>query len=176
MSKLLSFVGTGHRPPRLGLSYGESDTSLLTGFARLNLEKMLEVHNPFRIISGCAQGWDLALADAAIELGIPLYAALPFKTMGANWPADAQERLKKVLDYASEVHVCCEKSSNKAYIIRDQHMVDLAVRDGGMVLALFDGDPSGGTFHTIEYARKLGVPIVNFYGDFVKESKLVVAP
>jgi hypothetical protein len=35
-----------------------------------------------------ARGWDLALAKAAVELGLPLFAAIPFVGQESRWPAE----------------------------------------------------------------------------------------
>src|SRR5438105_861451 len=93
-------AGTGHRPPRLGLGYADEDKQLLRRFAVdcLNLQ-----HGLTKIISGGANGWDQAIAEAAAELGIPFIVAVPFVGQESKWPQKAQEQYRELLAKAEKV-------------------------------------------------------------------------
>ena len=54
-----------------------------------------------------ALGWDQALAVAAVTLGIPLIAAVPFAEQAAAWPEGSQLRYRNLLAEAAEVHTIC---------------------------------------------------------------------
>lgn len=50
----------------------------------------------------------------------------------------------------------------KSYRDRNIFMVDRAAETGGFLVAFWNGLPKGGTYHTIQYAQTVGVPIVVF--------------
>lgn len=112
---------------------------------------------PDAVISGMALGWDQALAEAALDLGIPLIAALPFDDHGANWSHAAQARHHVILGRAFWSTVVSPGAYATAkYHVRDRWIVD----HGTHVLALWDGTASG-TGSTVTYAKARGVRVFN---------------
>lgn len=154
-------AGTGHRPPRLGLGYDSDSNRLLWKFACEQLEGLA----PTTVVSGMAQGWDAALAHAAVSLGIPFIAAIPFEGQESKWPEDARKRYSLLLNRAKEVQIVCPGPyANWKFYERDKRMVDLA----GMVLALLDSRPEkSGTRATVDYAFVKGVRTVNCWDDWI---------
>lgn len=65
-------AATGHRPDKLG-GYGRHDARL-EDIARGYLSML----QPAGVITGMALGWDTRFALAALSLGLPLHAAVPF--------------------------------------------------------------------------------------------------
>lgn len=153
----MKLSGTGHRPIRLGISYSDEDRYKLFKFAIQEIYKLKDVES---ITSGLAQGWDQAIAEAAIELGIPLIGAVPFLGQESQWPLSAKERYAQILDKCHEVHVICKGDYNpKHFIARDKWMVDTTTH----VIVLYDGKkiPKSGTRTTLEYAQSKGREIIN---------------
>jgi len=157
-------AATGHRPPRLGLGYDPASNKLLTDFAVQELRKQSEAHNIIEVVSGFAQGWDQAIAHAAVILGLPLVAAIPFEGQESKWPPAGQERYHALLKRAKLVHVVAKEYSNKAFLLRDKWMVDRC----SVLLALWDGGPDGGTAHTVKYAEDDGCEVVNVWQGWQK--------
>jgi uncharacterized phage-like protein YoqJ len=139
-------AGTGHRPNKLG-GYAEQVNVKLRAVARVGIHR----HAPTRIISGMALGWDMALAEAAVELGIPFTAAVPFAGQEKMWPAPSQERYRKLLEQAAHVETVCT-GGYAAWKMqrRNEWMVDHC----DLVLALWDGT-EGGTGNCIRYAEQV---------------------
>lgn len=159
-SSSVSVAVTGHRPPRIGLGYTDQDRALLGKFAQGRLQWLVRVVGPVsRLISGFAQGWDQACAEAALEMGIPLTAAVPLPGQESRWPPQAQDHYRSLLESASEVVAVCKRYSKAAFIERDHWMVDRA----DLVMALWDGAPHGGTAETCTYAQKKRVELVNVW-------------
>jgi uncharacterized phage-like protein YoqJ len=147
-------AGTGHRPDKLG-GYGADVSTRLIDLARAALMK----YRPDEVVCGMALGWDTALALAAIELGIPLTAAVPFEGQERTWRPEQQQLFRSILARATEVVVV----SPGGYAIwkmqvRNEWMVDRATG----VLALWNGS-GGGTGNCIQYARARQVEIVNLW-------------
>ena len=146
-------AGTGHRPEKLGGHDGAIFMRLVT-LARDRLREMW----PEKVISGMALGWDQALATAALDLHIPLIAAVPFDGFGQKWPVASQYRCASMLAVATEVHTVSEIACTAALQQRNEWMVDRA----DLMLALWDGS-WGGTFNCLRYAEKLVRPVENLW-------------
>ena len=128
---------TGHRPPRL---HGHEDD------VKKWFYKKIQELKPDRCICGMAAGADQIWAECVIKAGIPLYCYFPFPQNKMH-PA-----LKSLVDKAAEVRYCCDSYNKAAYFIRDKAMVD----DSDIVLVVWDGIKGGGTYITMEYAKKQG--------------------
>lgn len=152
-------AGTGHRPDKLG-GYSVEVEDALRAFARDHLERIA----PSKVISGMALGWDQALAQAALDLDLPLIAAVPFEGFGSKWPKGGQYRCTALLCRAAEIEIVSQTPGARAFQRRNEWMVDRA----GMMLALWDGS-WGGTFNCVEYARKRGVQIENLWTRWQQE-------
>lgn len=138
-------AGTGHRPDKLG-GYSLAASAQWTGVA----EQLLQALQPERVISGMALGWDTYLARAAIRLGLPLMAAIPFNGQESRWPAESQHIYNRILDQATEVVVVCGGGySAEKLQRRNAWMVDRC----DFLLCCWDGSP-GGTANCIAYARE----------------------
>src|SRR3546814_15540871 len=87
-----------------------------------------------------ALGWDTAWALAALDLGVPLTAAVPFCGQEKSWPAESQRRFHSILERAAAVEIVCPGgfAAHKMQT-RNEWMVDHA--DG--VVALWDGSTGG---------------------------------
>lgn len=150
-------TATGHRPNKLG-GYGDDVRKRLRTVARnylgLSLARMA--------VSGMALGWDQAFAEAALDLGIPFIAAVPFEGQDCQWPADARARYGWLLKQAEDVRVVSPGGYSAAKMQRrNVWMVNMADR----VCALWDGSP-GGTRNAVHHARSLNIPIDNVWQDF----------
>ncbi len=139
--------GTGHRPDKLG-GYSAEARQKLESFA----EKIVIQLKPKKLYSGFAQGWDLALAEAAVRCGVPLIAAIPFGGQEYLWPAEAQERYRTLLRKAATVRLVCE-GGYAAW--KMQRRNEYLVTSSNLVVALWDGS-DGGTANCLRYAEKSG--------------------
>lgn len=150
-------AGTGHRPDKLG-GYGLEARQRLVRLA----DKYLSVVRPDKVISGMALGWDSALAAAALQLDIPLVAAVPFRGQESRWPKESQREYNWMLKDASEiVYVCEDGYAPWKMQVRNEWMVD----NCDTVVALWNGT-DGGTANCIRYAEKKSKPIVNLWSEY----------
>lgn len=149
---------TGHRPDKLG-GYGEAVFNDLVKLAEHCLTRL----KPKLVITGMALGWDLAIAEACLNLGVPFKAYIP-----GEWQPDAWvnqywvEVWRHHCHYAIEV-VDCDPYPETGYAgwklqKRNERMVD----DCEILLALYNGG-SGGTGNCYNYARKRNVQILNVW-------------
>lgn len=166
-------AATGHRLDRLGGNSPEV-FARLGALAKASLQKL----EPATVISGMALGWDQAIALAAIELSIPLIAAVPFASQDAKWHQEDRDRWEGILFQTQQI-IYVDRLPN--YTVTDvdvgaYHVAKLQKRNEWMVdncsqiLALYDGSGKGGTFNCLEYAKKLNKPVLNVWDSWFKYS------
>jgi hypothetical protein len=155
LSTGLILAGTGHRPNRLG---GYNATT----HKNLSLLATTVVHQlqPKYGYCGGALGWDIVWGAALMYVGIPYCMALPWPGMGGNWPVGSRSMLHRLMDKADRVHYVSEYYHRCAYILRDIYMVDNAQ---GVVSLLDPTATTSGTYHTVQYAETLHLPIMNLW-------------
>jgi len=154
-------AATGHRPNKLGnyrdptldvrlfkLAY----TYLATRMQQLDKTTIGGTRSSIpdlTVISGMALGWDQAWAEAAIELYIPVIAAVPFAGQESVWPPAQRDRYARLLKLCQRVEVITPgvyapwkmQTRNKWMSDRCDELV-----------ALWDGS-EGGTANCIRYHR-----------------------
>lgn len=169
MSERFSIAGTGHRPnvifEKEKYPYAKEHQDILVKFAQQQILNLMKSANKTiaGIISGMATGWDQGIARAAINLGLPLLAAVPFEGMESKWPESGQKEYKDILSKAAKVHIVCEGGYEaKKFYLRDKYMVDNA----DIILALYNGAEKGGTAITVKYAEEVKKPITNCWNDW----------
>ena len=135
---------TGHRPTRL-----KGEENSIENW----VSEMLMEYKCTEAISGMAQGADQIFAQAAINLNIPLVCCYPYKRKSYH-PKELY-----IMDKAKDVrYISDEYIGNSVYFKRDKYMVD----NCDILLAVWDGEKQGGTWITIDYANKIGKPIIYY--------------
>ena len=151
-------AGTGHRPNKLGGCNNESYLKLVA-----IAEEWIRKNKPTKVISGMAQGWDQALAQAAVNCGVPFIAAVPFKGQESRWTAKGQKYYTVLLSKAESIeYVCDEGYAPYKMQVRNEWMVD----NCDLVLAMWDGT-KGGTHNCIKYAYSQDKEWTNLYGKWL---------
>lgn len=150
-------AGTGHRPQRVG-GYSDAAYDKLVRFATAELQLL----SPSVVISGMALGWDQALARAALNLDVTLYAYVPFDGQDALWPPASRQRYAELMARATVTRVC-SPGGYAAYKMQDRNqcMVD----DCTKLLALWDGSASG-TQNCVLYAEHCKRLVINCWKRF----------
>jgi len=146
-------VATGHRPNKSG-GYSEN--------AQLRLRDLaidwLVALKPRGAISGMALGWDTAIVEACLALGLPYIACIPFEGQESKWPLASQRAYANYIKRAAKLIVCAPgKYAPEKMQVRNERMIDLALKNGpgsdnAILLALWDGT-SGGTRNCLSYAH-----------------------
>lgn len=142
-------AGTGHRLDKLVGHWEEIEL--------LTVERLRSL-GPDEVISGMADGFDMALALAALELDVPLTCAIPFRGHGSRAHRDVYDfivsRARRV------VHVSDGPYRGPwQFQARNVWMVDSCDR----LLTCWDGT-RGGTYNCIRYAVKVGRQIDVVWG------------
>lgn len=148
--------GTGHRPDKLigGWANWQKHYLELTDL----IVVWLEENKPDSVISGMALGWDLALANATLQVKIPLSAYIPCPNQELKWSKVDQIEYNNLLEKADNITYISEYYTNWCMQKRNEAMVE----DSNLVLALFDGS-SGGTKNCVDFAKKKNKEIINLW-------------
>ena len=149
---------TGHRPHKLH----QPESVVIAALEAKVREAIDEGFVTF--ISGMAWGVDIWAAEIVLRLkaeGHPIHliAAVPYEGFERGWSQEWQGQYKEILASADFVKYVCEGYSRACFQIRNEWMVNHAAR----VIAVFNGEKSG-TKNTIDYAVKVGVPVVRIEG------------
>lgn len=155
-------AGTGHRPNKLN-GYGQDAWLKVYRFAHSFLQR--EKESITEVISGGAQGWDMALALGAKMNQIKYTLAIPFIGQEKMWPLHgyySQEVYNSLKETASKIKIVCEGGyASWKMQKRNEFMVD----NCDLVLALWDGS-SGGTENCIRYAQSKNKKIINLWDTY----------
>lgn len=157
----MTIAGTGHRPDKLG-GYNNEAFLKLVDIAELGILEYVYGKEQIKVISGMALGWDQALAQATINLGYHLTAAVPFKGQELAWQPKNQAYYNRILGLCDEVVYVSEPGFTAAKMQkRNEWMVDRC----DILLAMWDGS-DGGTANCIRYAENKNVKIKNLYNHY----------
>lgn len=95
----------GHRPTELG---GYDDNPLADA-VRARLGEILRakaiLDADLVVVSGLRLGAEMLGAEAALEVGLPLVAVLPYPDPESVWPEPSRRRFRSLLDRATEVRL-----------------------------------------------------------------------
>ena len=144
---------TGHRPDKLPWGYEEQDPRCLALKRSMAREiEGLYLRGFRHFISGMAQGCDLYLAEAALDLrekypDLTVEGAIPCPTQADRWPKEQRLRRQDILARCDLETVVQQHYDRFCMFRRDRYMVDRSAA----VLAVFDGTP-GGPQYTLNYA------------------------
>ena len=153
---------TGHRPHRLPWHENEWDGRCRRCAAELNRQVELAYRRGYRhFICGMAQGADLLFCEAVLRLkeehpDVVLEAAIPYPGQADRWKAPQQERYRRLLAQC-DLETCVQQEYTPGCMLRrDYYMVERS----SLLIALFDGQPSGGTCKTLLYAIRHALDVI----------------
>ena len=153
---------TGHRPEKLPWGRNEADSRCLDLKARLRDAVDAAYDEGMRhFICGMARGCDFYFAEAVLQLRerkpeITLEAAIPCASQSSRWAAAERERWERLVAQCDLETLVQENYTPDCMLRRNRYMVD----HSALVIAVYDGT-FGGTFRTLEYALKKGIPFVD---------------
>jgi len=156
---------TGHRPNKLfGYNIRDPQYDDIRTFFRAIFKKAQDKYDLVTAVSGMALGVDSIFAQEALAMNIPLFAYVPFKGQESIWNEKDRTEYKRLLERATDVRVVSSVNKNdkstvvKALLKRNEEMVD----NSDLMLAVWNGDSSGGTYQCIQYALKKDIRIIYY--------------
>ena len=162
MSRETTCCFTGHRPHRLPWLNDVWDARCQNLHRVLERQVELAYGQGYRhFISGMAQGGDLIFCEAVLKQkerhpDIVLEAAIPFAGQADRWSKVQQERYRRLLAQCDMETLVQQDYTPGCMMRRNQYMVDRSAR----LIALFDGNPGGGTCNTLLYAIRTALEVI----------------
>lgn len=150
---------TGHRPDRLPWGEREEDPRCLEAKARLRRAVEQAYDLGYRhFVCGMARGGDFYFAEAVLALRevhpeITLEGARPCESQADGWPEADRRRYMDILDRCNYETLVQHHYDRGCMMRRNRYLVDHA----GRIIALYDGEPKGGTAQTLAYAMRQGL-------------------
>lgn len=154
---MLHVALTGHRPERLGYdeyTYSTDDWGRMIDWLKFKIKE----DNITDVYCGMADGCDIAYGVAALELKdedytVNLHCILPCKNYNASnaWYKMLKEGADEWVELAESFYKGCDDA-------RDQYMVDHSDK----LIAIWDGNKSGGVWSTIRKAQKKDIDIIYY--------------
>lgn len=144
---------------------GHRDFDLTSNVSQLYKElKKVVKSESVTFLSGMAMGFDLAAAEAVLELrkvspNIKLKCVIPFRDQAKYFSDDDLRRYNRVVSEADEVVVLEQEYSKLTYMRRNDFLAD----NSDMIITYFNSIDKGGTAYTIKRARRRKIPICNIY-------------
>ncbi len=156
---MIKVMVTGHRPNRIG-GYDENNpVRQYTSKAMTDiLIKLKTEFKNIEAITGMALGVDQDYCKICIKLNIPFIAYIPFVGQELKWPSLAQDQYRDLLSKAKKVIIVSKGNySPRKMLIRDERMV----KDCDVGIAIWDGIPNGGTYHTFNCLKQESKKIIH---------------
>lgn len=153
---------TGKRPQSFSFGFDESSKGCILLKEKLEVEIEKAINGGYKnFISGMALGVDLWAAEIVLKLkekypDIELYCAIPYKAQSTNWSQAYRERYMTCIHRCKKYQVISPFYAKDCYFKRNMYMVDRS----SLVIGVCDNPPTGGTAHTINYAKRMGREIV----------------
>ena len=106
-------------------------------------------------ICGMAQGSDLYFGESVLKLrqryeDVTLEAARPCETQSKGWREEEQNRYRSILEQCNYETLVQHSYTPGCMQRRNRYMVDRSE----LVIAVYNGEPKGGTAQTLSYALR----------------------
>ena len=149
---------TGHRPEKLT----RHEKSIKKDLEKEIRQAVADGLNVF--ITGMARGVDIWAAQIVLMLrdegyDVKLMCVCPYEGFERGWSQEWQKAYRVILATADFVKYICAGYNRSCFQVRNEWLVNHSTR----VIAVFNGVKSG-TKNTIDYAMKVGVPVVRIEG------------
>ncbi|MEW6492052.1 MAG: hypothetical protein AB1589_05820 [Cyanobacteriota bacterium] len=150
-----------HRPNQLG-GFDNHALTLLTNFAY----EALTQYQPSKVISDLTLGWNIALAQVALELQIPLIVAIPCCNQSNPWSGPFPQLYSSILsraDFIVQQNIPWSKSAVTQFTFRVIDHCDLILAIWSDSIASYSEPIQRDCIH---YAHSVGKPIVYLWDDW----------
>lgn len=120
-----------------------------------------------QVITGMALGWDTAVALAAIEMELPLIAALPCYGYEQSWPKrEDKDRYHFILSNCHTIWIGSVGGYSYDGLVNRNEVI---VNNSNKVIFLWDKKPKGGTYNCWNYAQEVNRECKNVWGSWSKK-------
>jgi len=152
---------SGYRPEKLPWGSNEDDPRCIELKEKLkdSAERII-ISGIRHFICGMARGSDTYFCETMLLLrekhvGITIEAAIPYQAQAQRWRTEERDRYSRLVELCDYVTYVSQEYTRGCTLRRNRYMVD----NSTVLLSVYDGKP-GGTKHTIEYATRRNLEII----------------
>ena len=152
---------SGYRPEKLPWGTNERDDRCIAVKEKLYAAVVRAYESGMRhFLCGMARGSDLYFCEAVLRLrdtydDVTLEAAIPCEEQAAKWHEDERARYFYLVSQCDYETLVSRRYTSDCMMRRNRYMVD----NSSLLISVYDGK-FGGTMHTLGYAAKCGLEIV----------------
>lgn len=153
---------TGHRPKKFPWRYEESNPECMQLKQVLfhQIDQLVDL-GIVHFLSGMAQGVDIWAALHVLTLrkqnpALKLHCILPCKSQAGDWNVSAKQLHHSILEHADSIVYVNREYGKDCMLQRNQFLVS----HSDLLLAVYNGEPHGGTTATVRYAKKQNLDIL----------------
>lgn len=106
-----------------------------------------------RLITGMALGFDMLCAQTALEVGFRVVPYVPFVGQDSRWPPDSVSLYNSILSAADPAVICSTGGYTVGAMFKRNLMMMEQLGEGDLLLSLWDGKKSGGTYGALREAH-----------------------
>ncbi len=151
---------TVHRPNKIG-GYDENNELRvqIKQDIRDFLTSQFNETPDLTVLVGGALGVDTDVARECWRLAIPYILCAPCRNQDSKWRAESRVAYKKMCELAHQVIYVHDGAYTSAQCLfdRNKYMVD----NSDKLVAVWNGDTFGGTWHCMSYAKSVNKPIAH---------------
>ena len=155
---------SGHRPAKLPWRYDEDDPRCVALKEKLfDIADALYCAGIRHYICGMAPGCDMYFCEAVMRLrdmreDVTIEAAIPCEGQSNSWDEGLKRRYRRLVAACDKSTLLQSEYTRDCMLKRNMYMVEHS-----SVLVTVYGEAIGGTMHTINYAKKLGLEIIEVH-------------
>lgn len=156
-------AGTGHRPASRRNPDGlhPRDLAWLREKARVGLDWFAHDCGTNLVRSGMALGWDLILARAAADVGLPLHADIPYESQPSLWSPHLRREWETLRAAAISETVWGPNPESYAQACELLDRRNQGLLQADALFAAWSGRQRGGTFNALSDAQRMLKPGVH---------------
>lgn len=153
---------TGHRPHKFPWKRDEADVRCIALKKTLSKQiTLLADSGVTQFLSGMAEATDTWAALSVLELrekrpALKLHCILPCRGQADKWAASSRDVYRSILEQADSIVYVNRECSKNCMMERNRFLVE----HSSTLLAVYNGEPRGGTAATVRYAQKLGREVI----------------
>lgn len=155
MGNSLTCAFTGQRPSSFHFGYDEEHPDCAKLKLTISAQIAALIDNGVKtFLTGMALGTDIWAAEIVLAMkkqrpDLRLIAVLPCETQANRWSVDQRERYFNILSECDDTVYISRQYTKDCMCRRNRWMIDHA----SFVLAVYNGNPKGGTAETVRYAH-----------------------
>lgn len=125
------------------------------------LAKLRDEHGATDAATGMARGADLEFGWSALFAGMALHAHVPYPQQHRGWRQADRDAYQRLLERCATRTVYGTRYDVGLLFKRNDGLLDFAAEHGGVVVAVWDGWRTGGTYETLRKAVTRDLPVIH---------------